>query len=391
MIAHRDPAAAAALAAAVANLTGMPPDLVTGDPGALGAALAGPGPCRVLLDVDLVPAVAMPLRESRHRVLAVTRLAADPRAAKLAQWGIVLVLQADLPAALPDWLLPGPYRPAEPAAVPPAPAGGPADAGAAVPVDPGGSRIVAVHSPKGGAGTSTVAAHLAVAWACQGRHVVLVDLAPYGATPVLCKAQQRGSGVEALVAGLEQGRVNPAQPDLDLGPYLTPLLAQPGRLDLLAGGRPRVVDRLTPEHVRALLDHLAGAGYDRVVVDTSAEPTARNLAALLAAAQVVLVATPDYTCCWNLLQLQEVLELLQPAASQVVVLNRDGPDAGMPAADLAARLKLPVVAALPEDVSVQRLGNRGVPWDLPGDSPFLAAVQELAGVLDCPQEALVDG
>jgi chromosome partitioning protein len=40
--------------------------------------------------------------------------------------------------------------------------------------------VITIAQQKGGAGKTTLAAHLAIAWAGQGRRVALVDIDPQG-------------------------------------------------------------------------------------------------------------------------------------------------------------------------------------------------------------------
>lgn len=388
-----DPAAQSLLAAELSQALGISLELLPCEPEPLRQSLCNRGPGFLLLDLSLVPAVLPVLSRGSIKVIGVTTLRQDPRAAKLAQWGAPTLHLSQVPGYLAQSLqaIPGP-GPAAGAA--PSPAAfiqsvpGPALAMPAVPaaapsVLPGpesaGAPVIVVHSPKGGAGTSTVAAHLATCWARQGMQVLLIDLSAYGAAAVLCKARQQGMGLEALASTVEMAP-DCLAPGFDLAPYLTPLPVTPGRLDLLAGARPHLLDRFTPQQVMALLSLCTQLPYDAVVVDSASEPTVRTLAALETADWLILVATADYTACWNLVNLQDLLQTLRVKAERLLVLNRFT-GGGLSPDELQQRLGIPLVAVLPEHPLLRDIGNRGRPWDLQPHDPFTDAVAQLATAL----------
>ncbi|MGE5672717.1 MAG: AAA family ATPase [Mycobacterium leprae] len=365
-IAHRDPAVLSTLTAQLgAASTDRSPEVLPTDPEPLRLALEQRQGGWVIVDVDLLPVVVSFLRLGKFRLIVVTSLQGDPRGVKLSESGV--------PLLLPDQVLPylsteltSETSTAEPA---------PGDAGAP-------ARLVVLHSPKGGAGTTTLAAHLAATWALQGRQIALVDLSPYGSQAMLCKVQQSHQGLERLVAAVEQDDEFLAKTDCDLSPFLTALPVKPGRLDLLTGGTPQLTDRLKGPQVEHLLQRLADQPYDHIVVDTSAEPVARNLAALAAADLILLVAVPDYACGWGLLQLQQLLTIARPVGRQQLVLNRAVNGSGLTATELAGRLNLPVAVVIPEESRIAALNDQGVPWQTGNQTGFGQAVWDLAALLE---------
>lgn len=397
MIALSDGAARAALAEEVQRLAAVNAEFLPGDVEHLRNALGSRTGGLLLLDLSLVPAVLPVLTPGRFQVIGLTSLRQDPRSEKLAQWGAPTLHLAQAAAFLARsaamdpataqetmanvtpsqsamaqsamaqaaWTPSGWTQAAPPPQVPPG--------------SPGQHRVTAVHSPKGGAGTSTVAAHLASQWARQGLRVLLADLSAYGAASILCKSRQQGAGLEALSAALE---ISPdlLTEDFDPSPYLVPLFTASGRLDLLPGARPRLMDRLPPAQLSLLIGRLAQLPYDRIVLDTAAEPTPRTLSALESAHQLLLVATQEYTACWNLIHLQELLGTLRPRAERLLILNRHS-GAGISPGELQERLGLPMAAILPTDPLLPEAGNQGKPWDLGAGSSFADAIGQLAAAL----------
>lgn len=388
-----DAAAQSALAAELLQATGIRPEILPGEPNLLRSTLLNRQGGLLLLDLSLFPALLPILKPGRFQLIGITTLRHDPRAEKLAQWGAPTLHISQVPGHLAKTFGESVGRgstpqtekqPPVPGAVPGPPGPGAVVPnavlpGAAVPAEAGGPQVVVVHSPKGGAGTSTIAVHLAAQWARLGLRVLLVDFSAYGAAAILCKTRQQGAGLESIAASLEM-MPNCLTEGFDPSPYLVPLSTGPGCLDLLPGARPHLMDHFSPNHVSLLLYHCAQLPYDMIVVDTSAEPTLRTLAALETAHQLVLVATQDYTACWNLIHLLELLQTLRLESNRLLVLNRYT-GVGMDPTEMQERLQLPLVAVLPEDPHLQELGTQGRPWDLQPGEPFWEAAAHLAAVL----------
>ncbi|HEY8345966.1 MAG TPA: AAA family ATPase [Symbiobacteriaceae bacterium] len=373
-----DAAARSALAAEIHQALGIRPELAPCEPERLHQHLRGQEKGLLLLDLSLVPAVLPVLQSGRLQVIVVTTLRHDPRAVKLAHWGAPVLHLSQVPGFLAQ-LRNGranltSFQSLQPSPTPAPPLLSPASSHDAV--------VTVLHSPKGGVGTSTLAAHLASCWARQGLRVLLVDLSAYGASAILCKARQQGTGLEALASTLEMAP-DCLTEDFDLFPYLVPLPVSPGRLDLLTGARPRLMDRFTPQHVLLLLSACRRLPYDALVVDTASEPTVRTLAALESAHRLILVATSDYTTCWNLIHLQELLDTLRLKAERLLVFNRFT-GSGIRPDELQQRLGLPLAAVFPEHPLLQELGNQGRPWELEPGDPFADAVAQWAAALHTP-------
>lgn len=144
--------------------------------------------------------------------------------------------------------------------------------------------VVVVGSGKGGVGTSTVAALLAMAGAQEGRRVLLVDGDEgVGSLHLLMGFHDGGPGLGAL----RGGGLTPEA----LVRHVT------GSLWLLPGGSGDVEDTLStaPGERRALLRRVAGlyADYDLVVVDGGSHLSSVLAACLAGAERLVTVTSPD--------------------------------------------------------------------------------------------------
>ncbi|MGE5707735.1 MAG: AAA family ATPase [Bacteroidota bacterium] len=147
-------------------------------------------------------------------------------------------------------------------------------------------KVLVVHSPKGGAGKSTLAANLAVALHQLFRQeVALVDLdLPYGGQDLLLNLPASGKSVAdlAAVAG-----------ELDFETAFSAMQPHRSGIQLLAAPpAPEEAETVTPAEIEGILGVLKGH-YGWVVVDTSSELNELNLRVLELADKVLVPFWPD--------------------------------------------------------------------------------------------------
>src|SRR5262245_41557832 len=137
-----------------------------------------------------------------------------------------------------------------------APLMAPPSGGVAVPVGGGGDgdhdgTVVAVFSPKGGVGRTTVAVNMAIAAATElGKSVVLMDGSfQFGDVGVLLNLNPKNKSIADLVPELEAG-----DPELSLDTFVIQHSA--GIKVLLAPPSPEMAELITPAGVRRVLDAL---------------------------------------------------------------------------------------------------------------------------------------
>ncbi len=160
------------------------------------------------------------------------------------------------------------------------------------PLDRAGSKratVVAVYGPRGGAGTTFLATHLASAFAKRDRDCVLFDLDLFfgDATAALGVSSSEAGEVRTLADALPLvDEITPSRLDEILWPHPAGFRA------LLAPGEPDTVGRVSEMHVRALLGVLT-SGVDVVVLHLprALDPLAR--AGLLAAQRILVVLSLD--------------------------------------------------------------------------------------------------
>ncbi len=235
-------------------------------------------------------------------------------------------------------------------------------------------QTIAVFSPKGGVGTTTVATNLAVAIRQEaGLRVALVDGAlPFGDVGVFLDLAPTRSIMDLQV---------PAE-GLDAEFVETALLTheRSGVRVLLAPARPEMADMVTGELLRRAIGALRERA-EYVVVDTWAALEERVLTVLEAADKVVLVTALDLAALKSAKVFLEVADLLQfPREKIIPVVTRSTTPVGISIADVEATLGRPIEVRIPtDDRGATRAINEGDPVVLSGrGTPVAVAIADLA-------------
>jgi pilus assembly protein CpaE len=216
-------------------------------------------------------------------------------------------------------------------------------------------QIIAVFSPKGGVGTSSVAANLAVALRqLTNKKVALVDAnVVFGDLTVILNLRSDKTIIE-----LAQ-RVEELDRDL-LNDVLATHTSQVKVL--LAPPDPQRGELVTADHIRAILEAMRHE-FDYVVVDTPASFQDRSLAVLDMATRIVTLMTLEMHCIRNIKLFLEVADLLEyPHEKVMLVLNKASNRTGIRAEDVEKNIQRKVMIQIGDagqDVTFSI--NQGVP------------------------------
>jgi len=237
------------------------------------------------------------------------------------------------------------------------PAGGGGGAGADGSDELG--QVVAVFSPKGGVGRTTVAVNLAVAAATElGKKVVIVDGSfQFGDVGVLLNLNPRSKSIADLVPELEAG-------DLDsLDTFV--ITHSSGVKALLAPPSPEMAELVTPAGIKRIIEALR-IDHDLVVVDCTAFFNDTTLAILDVADIILTMLSLEITSIKNMRLFLEVAEQLGYEAGKVrLILNRADSALGIRVADVEHSIGRKVDETIVSDGrSVVYALNRGVPFFL---------------------------
>jgi pilus assembly protein CpaE len=219
--------------------------------------------------------------------------------------------------------------------------------------------IIAVFSPKGGVGRTTIAVNLAVAAATDmGKNVVLVDASfQFGDVGVLLNLNPKNKSIADLVPELEAG--DPESLDTFVINHSS------GIRVLLAPPSPEMAELITTAGVKRVLEALR-AKHDLVIVDCTSWFNDTTLAILDMADVILTLLSLEITSIKNIRLFLEVADQLGYEADKVrLVLNRADSTLGIRVADVEHSIGRKVDHTIVSDGrSVVYALNRGVPFYL---------------------------
>jgi pilus assembly protein CpaE len=224
--------------------------------------------------------------------------------------------------------------------------------------DPG--TVVAIFSPKGGVGRTTVAVNMAIAAATElGKKVVLVDGSfQFGDVGVLLNLNPKNKSIADLVPELENG----GEPE-SLDTFVINHSAGVGVL--LAPPSPEMAELITPGGIKRVIERLRETN-DLVLVDCSSYFNDTTLAILDASDVILTMLTLEITSIKNMRQFLEVADQLGYEPGKLrLVLNRADSTLGIRVSDVEHSIGRKVDHSIVSDGrSVVYALNRGVPFFL---------------------------
>jgi pilus assembly protein CpaE len=244
------------------------------------------------------------------------------------------------------------------------------------PTDDGDHQVIAVFSPKGGAGRTTIATNLAVALHREtGARVCLVDAnLQFGDVGVLLNLNPKDKSIADAVEG--------GDPDGDIIDTCV-IDHSTGIRVLLAPPSPEGADLVTAHNLRQIVEHLR-IGHEYVVIDLPSGLSDMTLAVMDAADTILVLTALEITTIKNVRLFLEVAEQLEYARSKIrLVINRADAAQGIRIPDVEASVRRPIDGTIVSDGRLSVLAvNRGVPFVVSHpDSPLSRDVVKLARTL----------
>ena len=217
-------------------------------------------------------------------------------------------------------------------------------------------QIVAVFSPKGGAGRTTLATNLALALQKEtNQRVALVDAnLQFGDVGVLLNLNPKNKSVLDAVEG--------GEPDADIIDTVM-IDHSTGIRVLLAPPSPEGADLVTAQYLRKIVEILRES-HDWVIVDLPSGLNDHSLTVLDAADQILVVAALEITTIKNVRLFLEVADQLDYERSKLrLVINRSDASQGIRIGDVEASIRRSVDGTIVSDGRLAVLAvNRGVPF-----------------------------
>jgi len=220
--------------------------------------------------------------------------------------------------------------------------------------DHGSGRVIAVMSPKGGVGKTTVATNLAVGLGKTApMSVVIVDLdLQFGDVASGLLLEPEFTITDAVMGAASQD-------SMVLKTYLT--VHPAGIYALCAPRTPVEMDRISAAHVSHLLEQLRQE-FRYIVVDTAPGLGEHVLATLEQATDAVWICGMDVPSIRGMRTGFQILdELNLVPAHRHIVLNMADRRAGLSLKDVEATIGAPVDVVLPRSRTLPFSTNKGVP------------------------------
>ncbi len=235
---------------------------------------------------------------------------------------------------------------------------------------PQDTPTIALYSPKGGSGVSTIAANLAVALQKSHGNAALVDAdLQFGDLMVhLNTKADRGMG--------DLAAINTLDPDL----IAQVMLSHASGLNLLlAPQKPELAELITADKITQIIEFLQ-VQYQAVLIDTSAYLSNQTLAALDAANYILIVITPEIPAMKSAKLFLELLEKLDYSLDRVgVIVNRANIEGGIAVNQIQKVLKTPRMYFIPNDDKLHAAINKGLPiFEHEADAPSAKAITLVA-------------
>lgn len=234
-------------------------------------------------------------------------------------------------------------------------------------------RMLAVFSPKGGAGVSTLALNLALSLMEEtGQQVLLLEGKMFfGDLGVMLNVRTQNTIADLIphAASLDDALIKDVISEHATGLHI---LLAPSNIQIAQGIRPD-----------DLYNVLVGVQrlYNLIVVDAGNTLNENSVTFLDAADRILLVANPDLASLHDVSRFIQVSRTLAyPAEKVLVAVNRAGMPGSVRVADIENSLHQPIFAYVPDDGSKPLLSiNRGVPLSVRYPrSPASQSIRQLA-------------
>ncbi len=210
--------------------------------------------------------------------------------------------------------------------------------------------VVVVYSPKGGVGTSTIAAHLALAWQKAHGGVALMD-GDLQFGDIMVHMNVHANRTIGDLVNLN---------DIDADIVSQVLLPHKSGLNLLlAPPRPETADLLTSDILTHIIKKLKTT-CQTLVIDTNSQISDQTLAIFDIADYILVGTTPELTAVKSAKLLLDLLRELKFAPERMgVVINHANISGGIPTEQIKTVLKVNQLFHVPYDPQMPVATNRG--------------------------------
>ncbi len=237
-------------------------------------------------------------------------------------------------------------------------------------------RVIAVYSPKGGTGCTTIATNLAVALKADDNQVALIDAnLQYGDVAVFLNEQGKNTVLDLTL------RADELDPEIVQEVMVT---HRPSGIDILAAPpRPEMADKVSAEQFSKLIEYLRRI-YAYIVIDTATFLTDVVQSALDISDLIILVTTQDIPSIKNANLFLSLADAVGWKRDRILfVMNRYDKKIAITPERVGESLRQPMAAAIPLDEKiVGGAVNRGIPFMVDNKAqPVAKTIQSLTDTI----------
>jgi pilus assembly protein CpaE len=236
-------------------------------------------------------------------------------------------------------------------------------------------RVIAVYSPKGGTGCTTLVTNLGIALYNDDSSVLLVDgNLQFGDVAVFLNEQSKNSVVDLATRADEL--------DPEIVESVTVKHSQSGVKILAAPTKPEQGDAVSGEQFAKMLQFLKSV-YSYVIVDTTSALNEVTLAAIDSSDILLLVTTQDIPSIKSMRLFLDVADAFGMDRTRIVfVMNKFDKRIGITPEKVGDNLKQPILAVIPFEERVIVSVNKGIPFLLADKSrPLSKSILSLAEII----------
>ena len=253
--------------------------------------------------------------------------------------------------------------------------------------------IIAITSPQGGCGKSTIATNLALYFAKRSIRTMLIDFAGYGSFAPLLNLPTKSKGMSSLLLEMDSYEIQSkdGQPDLrdetweGKRIFRESLLQHPTHrsLSILFSASALKMDRMLYEQARLIMELAKSEQPQIVMIDLPSDLHVRQVAALEMADQIIVPTFADIISGWKLMQFKEFVEFGGIDQHKIsLVVNRMHRKSDFDSKEFSNEYSWQVLAEIP-DFSERMLSfiNQGIAIEDSNDRKIFASFRELGDQL----------
>lgn len=219
-------------------------------------------------------------------------------------------------------------------------------------------KVFVFTSPKGGVGTTSLAINTAINFSIKKQKVLLIDFSTNGSIALRFKLPHNDIGLSGILDSLKSSGNSFSS--------LTSLVQQNihtftddsnSNFDILISSNLNNISTLEKSTMKILLQTILSLEYDIIIIDLCSTIIPAQRLILNLCDIIVLVASPDITCTWNLMQFNEYLLNQNLGYKCVIALNRFSEKYAFSFTELEKELTYKIITIIPEYKYIINLEN----------------------------------